>query len=70
MDAAEATYLDDTYVKAYYRLALGHQGMGNVEKAFKACRAGLKLEPDSMQLLKLQEELQKAETEQPGAVLG
>lgn len=68
-DAAEATYLDESYVKAYYRLALGHQGLGKIDKALKACRAGLELEPTSAQLVKLLEELQKAEANEPGAVL-
>lgn len=68
-DAAEATYLDEKYVKAYYRLGMALQGLGKIERALKAVKTGLDLEPDSAQLLKLQEELRKAEAEQPGAVL-
>ena len=59
-DAAEATSMDPTYLKAQYRLALAHQGLGNTDRAMKACRAGLALKPDAAQLLKLLAELQQA----------
>ena len=66
-DAAEATYLDPTYVKAHYRLALAQQAMGRLDRAQKACRAALALEPTSQQLIKLEAELQAAMAEQEAA---
>ena len=34
-DAAEATAMDPTYVKAHYRLALAQQGLGKLDRAVK-----------------------------------
>ena len=59
-DAAEATYLEPSYVKAHYRLALAQQALGKLERAQKACRAALALEPSSPQLTALFAELTKA----------
>lgn len=59
-DAAEAACMDPTYVKAQYRLALGLQGLGKLDRAIKVCREGLALQPESPQLLKLLENLEEA----------
>ena len=49
-DAAEATYLEPTYVKAHYRLACAQRALGKFDRALKAARAGLELQPASTQL--------------------
>ena len=49
-DASEATYLEPTYVKAHYRLACAQRALGKFDRALKAARAGLELQPASTQL--------------------
>lgn len=63
-DAAEATYLEPTYVKGHYRLALAQQACGKVDRALRAAKAGLELHPTSVQLLKLVAELEDELKEQ------
>jgi tetratricopeptide (TPR) repeat protein len=58
-DAAEATYLEPTYVKGHFRLACAQAGLGKFDRALKACRAGLALQPESAQLLALETRLGK-----------
>ena len=64
-DAAEAACMDPTYVKAQYRLALGLQGLGKLDRAAKVCRDGLALQPDSPQMQKLLTELEQAGALEP-----
>lgn len=53
-DAAESTYLEPSYVKGHYRLSCAQQALGKFDRALKACRAGLALQPASPQLVSLE----------------
>ena len=66
-DASEATYLEPNYLKGYYRLAQALQGVGKIDRALIAVRNGLKLQPDSKQLLSLLAELEAAEKAAAGS---
>ena len=50
--------MEPTYVKAHYRLALAQRGLGRTDRALKACRDALLLEPQSAQLLQLLTQLE------------
>ena len=65
-DASEVVNMEPTYVKAHYRLALAQQGLGRTDRAIKACRDALMLEPENAQLLKLLAQLD-AEGRHPDA---
>ena len=52
-DAFEALALEPDYVKGHYRLACARQGLGKIDGAIKACRAGLAIQPQSAQLVRL-----------------
>ena len=44
-DAAEATYMEPTYVKGFYRLACALQCLGKLDRALVAVSSALKLQP-------------------------
>ena len=58
-DAAEATALEPTYVKGFYRLALAQRANGKLDRALKATREGLKLQPELKMMVKLLAELEE-----------
>lgn len=60
-DAAEATSLEPSYVKGHYRLAMAQRANGNLPRALRAARAGLRLQPDLVMMMKLVEELEAEE---------
>jgi len=59
-DAFEALALEPGYVKGHYRLACARQGLGKVDGAIAACRAGLAIQPQSAQLLGLLDDCEAA----------
>ena len=63
-DASEATYLEPSYVKGHYRLACAQRGLGRLDRALSAVRAGLALQPSNASLLKLVGDLEAEETQQ------
>ena len=66
-DASEATYLEPSYVKGHYRLACALRGLGRLDRALVAVRAGLALQPSNASLLKLVCELETEEQTQLAA---
>ena len=57
-DAKRCLFINDKYMKGYYRTAIVYQTLGNYDNALEIIRDGLKLFPDNSDLLRMAEKLE------------